>query len=399
MKTFTEFAQNPSYGNVADAFVHRPQMIGGTRTNPVNADTGALLQPNGDLLLHLYEPKAATVEVEWSAGHDRERMALEKTPEGFFDGTVPFTGEAKMLGKRTFRLWIDGVETVHPRIPAIFRGHQMVNYVDIPDREWDDYLVKDVPHGALSYRIYWSKTTESWHRCMVYTPAEYAHTDKRYPVLYLHHGWGENETTWMFGAKVPEIMDNLVAEGRAVPFIVVTNENMPKLPTDGTHGMDGYARLLLDDCIPFIEREYRVKTDKWSRAIGGNSYGCMVTSFLGFSHPELFGSLGLLSGGIRCKDIWPAYEQNHQLDWLKGNAEAVGEAYRLIYRSHGTVEYHDSPDHVEDDAFLKENGISALPCFVREFFPGGRHEWDTFGKDFAGFAHHVFRAERYTILR
>jgi enterochelin esterase family protein len=189
-------------------------------------------------------------------------------------------------------------------------------------------------------------------------------------------------------------MDNLIAEGRAVPFIVVTNENMPKLPSDGTHGMEGYESLLLNDCIPFIEGEYRVKKDKWSRAIAGNSYGCMVTSFVGFRHPERFGALGLLSGGIRCKDIWPAFEQNHHLDWLKGNAAAVGAAYRLIYRCHGTVELHDSPDHVQDDAFLKENGISDLPCYVREFFPGGRHEWDTFGKDFAGFAARAFKEVR-----
>lgn len=391
MAEFKDFMKDKAYRYVADSFSDRKQMVGGTRNNPVMEDTGAFLQENGDVKFRLYEPRAERIELEWIAGHDREKMQLVKNEEGYFEGTLGFTGEPKMIGKRTFRMWIDGVELVYPRIPAIFRGHQMINYVDIPDLNWDDYRIKDVPHGALSYRIYWSEMVKDWQRCMVYTPAEYEHTDKEYPVLYLHHGWGENETTWMFGAKVPQIMDNLIAEGSALPFIVVTNDNLPKLASDGSHGMDGYTNVLLNDCIPFIEKEYRAKKDKWNRAIGGNSYGCMITSFIGFGHPELFGNLGLLSGGIRCKDFWPAYEQNHQLDWLCHNAEEVGKQYKLIYRSHGDVEYYDSPDHVQDDAFLKEHGISDLPCFVREFFPGGRHEWDTFGKDFAGFARRAFR--------
>lgn len=391
MAAFADFISDRAYRCTADAFVYRKQMVGGTRTEPVMEDTGAFLQENGDVLFRLYEPAATEIELEWIAGHDREKMRLTKNDRGFFEGILPYTGDPKMIGKRTFKLRIDGVEVVHPRIPSIFRGHQMINYVDIPDRSWDDYRVKQVPHGALSYRIYWSETVRDWQRCMVYTPAEYEHTDREYPVLYLHHGWGENETTWMFGAKVPQILDNLIAEGQAEPFLVVTNENMPRLPSDGTHGMDGYASVLLRDCIPFIEREYRVKRDKWNRAIAGNSYGCMITSFLGFGHPELFGNLGLLSGGLRCKDFWPSFEQNHHLDWLCGNAEAVGREYRLIYRSHGDVEYYDSPDHGQDDAFLREHGIDRLPCYVREFLPGGRHEWDTFGKDFAGFARRVFR--------
>lgn len=390
MADFSDFIRDRSYQYTADAFVYRRQMIGGTRTAPIMEDTGAFLQANGDILFRLYEPEAPQIEIEWIAGHDREIMALIKRGDGFFEGVLPYTGNPKLTGKRTFILRIDGQTVVHPRIPAIFRGHQMVNYVEIPDLSWRDCLVRNVPHGALAYRLYWSETVQDWQRCMVYTPAEYDHSQKEYPVLYLHHGWGENETTWMFGAKVPLIMDNLIAEGRAVPFIVVTNENLPKLPSDGTHGMAGYSQVLLRDCIPFIEKEYRVKTDKWSRAIGGNSYGCMITSFIGFTHPELFGNLGLFSGGIRCKDFWPAYEQNHQLDWLCRHAVDVGNAYRLIYRAHGTVEYHDSPDHVQDDAFLEEHGISQLPCFVREFFPDGRHEWDTFGKDFAGFARYAF---------
>ena len=391
MATFKDFMDNPSCRNTADAHIWREQMIGGTRTDPVNAKTGAFLQENGDILIRLYEPDAQKIEILWLAGHDRITMPLEKKEGGLFEGVYSYTGDPIMVGKRTFYVIIDGIRTVYPKIPTIYRGLGPVNYVDIPDLSWDDYLIKNVPHGALSYRTYWSETVQDWLRCMVYTPAEYEHTDREYPVVYLHHGWGENETTWMFGAKVPQIMDNLIAEGRCVPFIVVTNENMPKLPSDGTHGMEGYTKVLLNDCIPFIEKEYRAKTDKWSRAIAGNSYGCMITSRIGFSHPDLFGSLGLISGGIRCKDFWPRFEQNDHLDWLKEDPAAVGKEYRLLYSSFGTVEYYDSPDHEQDDAFLAEHGISDLPCWVQRKFEGGRHEWDSFGKGFAGFAELLFR--------
>lgn len=392
MSGFQSFLENPSYGNEADSFVHRPQMIGGTRTNPVNAKTGAHLQENGDILFHLYEPDAKEIVIEWIAGHDSRLMRLSKMDGGFFDGVLTYDPTDPMMhGKRTFRMTIDGVRVVYPKIPMIFRGHEVINYVDIPDPAWDEYLIKDVPHGALSYRIYYSDTTKGWHRCMIYTPAEYAHTNKAYPVVYLHHGWGENETTWMFAAKVPQIMDNLIASGEAKPFLVVTNENMPKLSSDGTHGMGGYERLLLDDCIPFIQREYRVRDDKWNRGIAGNSYGCMITSFLGFGHPELFGVLGLISGGIRCKDVWKKYEENHHLEWLTEAPQEVDKSYHLIYRSHGTVEYHDSIDHEQDDAFLKEHGIVNCKGYKREFFEGGRHEWDTFGRGFAGFARRAFQ--------
>ena len=117
----------------------------------------------------------------------------------------------------------------------------------------------------------------------------------------------------------------------------------------------------------------------------------MVTSFTGLGHPEVFGNVGLISGGLRCKDYAPKLEDNHHFDWMKGNNQAFLDAYKLVYRSHGTVEFHDSTDHVEDEAFLESEGILNLPNFHREWLEGGRHQWDTFGKGFAGFAKLVFR--------
>lgn len=398
MRDFTRFTEDQSYRWVADSFGKLPpDQVGGSRKEPVLADTGVFLQPDGSNYVKLFYPQAD--EVIFAVGPDR--YPLEKKDGGFFEGTIPWPeDDVSKRGRKNIKVIVDGREAFEPRIPAFFRGDQVSNYIDIPEDDWDMYFLKKVPHGSVSYELYWSREIQDWRRCMVYLPAEYRHnTDKSYPVLYLHHGGGENETTWMFGGKAPLILDNLIAKGRAEPFIIVTNYNLPRFTTDAAtrvdqfrQGMDEFCRILLNDCIPFIEREFRVKPDKWHRATAGLSYGCMVTSFTGFGHPEVFGNIGLISGGLRCKDYEPLLENNHHLDWLRGGAEQVMKEYRLIYRSHGTIEYSDnSNDHIEDDAFLKEQGIYDLPIFVRDWFEGGLHDWDSFSKGFCGLAQHLWK--------
>ncbi len=401
MKDFSKFRNNQYYLYTADRFSRpNPEKLGGTREKPVTAETGAFLQDNGDIFFRLFYPEAKQVVIFF--GHPKSELDIElqKKENGLFEGTFSYPeNDPKFIGKRNINVVVDGKAQISNRIPAFFRRSGACNYIDIPDPDWDDYLIKDVPHGSVSYDLFWSETFNEWRRCMVYTPAEYRHnTEKKYPVLYLHHGGGENETTWMFGGKANFIMDNLIAEGRAVPFIIVCCSVTPVFTTDAEKrtdefrdGMEKTCRMLINDCIPYIESEYRVIADKWHRATGGLSYGCMVTSYTGFGHPEVFGNLGLISGGLRCRDFAPVLSDNHHIDWLKGGADKVAEVYKLIYRSHGTVEFHDFNDHPEDEEFLKNNGILDLPLFVREWFEGGYHEWDTFGKGLAGFASHLFK--------
>lgn len=399
MPDLSRFAENYAYHYTADHFGPLPpEILGGTKTAPVLAETGAFLQPNGDVRFRLYYPGVSEVRLEIGRSPRPAELRLERTADGFFEGVYPFPDDPSYRGRREMDIFADGIRVLDPRIPTI-PGDRMKNCIDIPDPDWDDYLLKDVPHGTVSYELYRSEVYGETRRCMVYTPAEYrAHPEKRYGVVYLHHGGYGNEAQWFFAGKAPLILDNLFAEGRAEPFLVVANNNSPRFTADPTQrteeyrrGMEDFCQCLLRDCIPFIEREYRVVPDKWHRCTAGLSYGCMVTSYTGFGHPEAFGNLGLISGGLRCKDFAPALADNHHIDWLRGGSARAAEEYRLIYRSHGTVEYHDSGDHAEDEAFLRENGILDLPNLVREWFPGGLHQWDTFGKGLAGLACHLFR--------
>lgn len=399
---FTKFQNN--YSNTCTPVFFgelKPQMIGGSPEEPVNADTGAVLERNGDLVFRFYYPDAEKVSVRVQSGRHSCEVLLTRDVSGFFSGVLPYTGDPNWIGIREVDVTVDGVAVVSPRLPLIANYTGFRNYVFIPDTGWDDYLLKKVPHGTLSYEIYWSEVMGDWQRCMVYTPAEYqSHPDKKYPVLYLHHPGFGNETSWMFPGKVPFIMDNLIAGGEATPFIVVTNQCSAKLPSDGKFGMDGYIRILLEDCIPFIEEKYRVRRDKWSRAAAGSSWGGMLSSRLVFEHPEWFASVGMLSSGLRCVDTHPVLADNHYLDWMRGNAAEVGRQYRLIFRSHGEIEYtgrpgvpgeNGNPTLLEDEEFLHENGIDQLPCYSRVVFPGYKHMWETFSRGFSLFARELFR--------
>ena len=398
MGDFSKFADNQYYSFVADHFGEfPPEIVRGTRVNPTLGRTGAFLQDNGDVFFNLFYPDANEIKIMIGYQNTAE-LVLEKNEEGYFHGTYKYPELIDQRGKRTLKIYVDGILHLEPRIPII-PGDVPENYIDLPDLSWDEYLIKDVPHGSISYDLYWSEVTKDWRRCLVYTPYEYRHNpDKKYPVMYLHHGGNGNEAQWFFGGKANLIMDNLIASGEAEPFIIVCNYNSPHFSMDASRhmeeykiGMEEFCQVLLKDCIPYIEKEYRVIADKWHRATAGLSYGCMVTSYTGLGHPEVFGNVGLISGGLRCKDFAPKLEDNHHFDWLKGNNQAFLDAYKLVYRSHGTVEYYDSGDHVEDEAFLEKEGILTLPNFQRVWFEGGRHQWDTFGKGFAGFAKAVFK--------
>ncbi|MDR1801256.1 MAG: hypothetical protein LBQ95_05420 [Lachnospiraceae bacterium] len=380
------------------------EQIGGTMLEPVTADTGAYLEENGDVRFRFYYPKVNKLEVSMRAGRQSMKFELEKDGEGYFSGVLSYDAQNPTWhGFRQFELIADGINVVSSRTPVMqgFRGP--TNYIEVPFLDFDDYLMdRNVPRGALAFRLFRSKVTNSWHRCTVYTPSEYnTSPDKSYPVLYLHHPGAKNtDTAWAFQGKVPLIMDNLIAEGKAVPFIIVSNECGPQLPEDGLFGMDGYFRMLFEDCIPFIESEYRCLSDKWNRATAGASWGGMLSSQLAFTWPDKFANVGMISSGFRCVDTWPKLEDNHFLDWMKGNAKEVGKQYKLIFRSHGEIEYIGSkelpnepgnPTLFEDEAFLSENGLDKLPCYKRIVFPGGKHMWDTFAKGFSAFAQVLFK--------
>ena len=172
--------------------------------------------------------------------------------------------------------------------------------IEIPAHDRAFYANRmDVPHGNVQQVLFPSASTNSMKRAFVYTPPSYDNK-KKFPVLYLQHGWGENETSWPNQGCAGLIMDNLIAEGKINPFIIVMTYGMTndfKFGTIGQFTAEDFEKVLCDELIPYIDSHFKTKKDKWNRAMAGLSMGGMETKLITLRRPELFGSWGLLSGG------------------------------------------------------------------------------------------------------
>jgi enterochelin esterase family protein len=243
--------------------------------------------------------------------------------------------------------------------------------------------------------IYFSKTNSKMRRCFVYTPPDYdKDTQKRYPVLYLQHGGGENETGWSAQGKAGLIMDNLIAEGKALPFIIVMDNGSWRMPErdravpqgERSAGQwppkgwaDGFMKTLLDDIIPMIDANYRTLADQQNRAMAGLSMGGMQTRVITLANPNVFAYMGMFSGGsISSEDV--------------ENAPGFKEKVKLVFISFGSSELENrrpgfGGDPKENTEKLKVAGMNA------HFYvsPKTAHEWQTWRRSLYQYAQLLFK--------
>ncbi len=235
-------------------------------------------------------PKAGQVQI--NLGHPYD---LQKDESGSWTVTTA----PQDPGFHYYSLVIDGVSVADPASESYYGTGRMSSAIEIPEAGVDFYTVKDVPHGDIRSKRYFSKVTNSWRRLNVYTPPGYdKDTDKKYPVLYIQHGGGEDETGWAVQGKTDIILDNLIAAGKAKPMLVViANGNVP---TSGGAAAAGTAApewpasptSCLNNIIPFIESHYRVLANAENRALAGLSMGGGQAFFVGLGNKDKFGSIG-----------------------------------------------------------------------------------------------------------
>lgn len=274
----------------------------------------AEILPDNKVTFRIYAKDAAKVTVsgEWQAGFGASEE-LVKNDTGLFSLTVgPLKPE---LYGYTFT--IDGARTIDPNNVQVRRdGSTYQSFFIIPGPESDLYFQKiDVPHGTVTKVWYKSEVLGLQRRVYVYTPAGYEAGTQKYPVFYLFHGAGGDEDAWTNMGRAAQIMDNLIAQGKAKPMIVVmTNGNasqagaqneVPALPSTGEQGMAAYQRYagkfeehLVKDVVPFIEKNYRTLTGMENRAIAGLSMGGGHTQTITNNNPGMFGYIGVFSMGI-----------------------------------------------------------------------------------------------------
>lgn len=360
------------------------QTLAFDRVLPYDGAPECLVTKNGKKYLQIKAPDANSVVFRY----EECDHVCERNSEGIW--TTEYTPETAM---NYVQLKLDGVEVLTPMLPISYGYSRPYNYVALKDEDF--FSIKDVPHGSVRKEIYFSKVTGEWESCIVYTPACYENAnDGCMPVLYLQHGHGENEVGWTAAGKVNYIMDNLISEGKAVPFaIVMCNGMVQTVNEDGKRVVDYelFEKQLIEDIIPFIENRLQIGGSKEKRAMAGLSMGSLQTCMIGFTHPELFCSLGLFSGfvtniitGSSLDQIKREPKPNAHFGIL-GDKERFKKEFKVFFRAMGEKDpFWDT--FKKDDEILLEKGIE----HIRNVYQG-THDWNVWRMCIRDFAQLIFK--------
>jgi len=341
----------------------------------------------GRVRVQIAAPEATRVQLDIGA----VKYDLTKDTSGVWTGESAPQDE----GFHYYQLNINSASVPDPGSLYYYGASRWGSGIEVPAKDQDFYALKNIPHGQVREHIYFSKTNDKMRRCFVYTPPDYdKEAQKRYPVLYLQHGGGENETGWSAQGKAGLIMDNLIAEGKTVPFIIVMDNGswrMPERDRSVPRGerpagqwppkgwADGFMKTLLDDIIPMIDASYRTLADQQHRAMAGLSMGGMQTRVITLANPDVFAYMGMFSGGsISTEDV--------------ENAPGFKEKVKLVFISFGSSELENrrpgfGGDPKENTEKLKGLGMNA------HFYvsPQTAHEWQTWRRSLYQFAPLLFK--------
>jgi len=306
-------------------------------------------------------------------------------------GVWTVTTDPQVPGFHYYSLVIDGVKVADPASESFYGTGRMSSAIDIPEKGADFYDLKDVPHGALSSKYYFSKVTNSWRRLFVYTPPGYdVNTKAKYPVVYIQHGGGEDERGWSVQGKTDIILDNLIAQSKALPMIVVIANGNVSSGRGGysNEAMAAFKQEMTQNIVPFIDKNYRTLADVKNRALCGLSMGGGQAFYVGLASLDVFSSVGIFSSGIFGGIANPngkAFDADKEIPGLLSNSKAFNQKLKLLYISVGEQDprFEFTKSAV---AKFRESGLKV------EFasFPGD-HEWQVWRKSLHDFAQRVFK--------
>jgi enterochelin esterase-like enzyme len=314
------------------------------------------------------------------------------------------TTDPQVVGFHYYRLLIDGVEVCDPASETFFGVGRMFTAIEVPSAGEDFYTVKDVPHGDIRTKRYFSKTTNEWRKIYIYCPPGYdKDVKKKYPVLYIQHGGGEDQRGWAQQGLTDVILDNLIASGKAKPMIVVMETSAARKPGEPAPQMrppappkpgqsnqrprfnfnfDTYKQVMMEDLIPFIDGNYRTLTDGANRAMSGLSMGGMVTTSVTFKNLDKFSYVGCFSGGPM---IMPDADLKTIYDGVFADPATFNKKVKVFFISNGTVEGNWPNDAA---GILKKAGINNIVTYQS---PGTAHEWQTWRRSLYQFAQLLFK--------
>jgi len=337
-----------------------------------------MVNSEGRVRTSISAPEADSVLLDISA----VKYNLTKDKNGVWTGESGSQDE----GFHYYQIWVDGAAVPDPNSLYYYGAMRWGSGIEIPAHDQDIYSLKDVPHGQIREIYFPSESTNTSRRAFVYTPPDYEKDlNKRYPVLYLQHGWGENEYGWPNQGKTNLIMDNLIAEGKAKPFIIVMTYGMTNdVKIGGLRNFDikPFQTVLVDELIPYIDANFRTLTDRSHRAMAGLSMGGFETRLVTLSNIDTFSHIGLFSGGsISLDDV--------------NNTPGFKDKVRLVFVSYGSREldrmreggwaFGGNPE--ESTEAISKEGINS------HFYvsPNTAHEWQSWRRSLHEFAQLIFK--------
>jgi enterochelin esterase family protein len=338
---------------------------------------------NGAISFRVKAPGATVVSLlfgEWNV----RPQAMKKDTGGTWGITIPPVDP----GIYSYKFQIDGHEALDLHDPVVKSGTELYgSMVEVPGRvpRFDD--IRKVPHGALISLRYFSKLLNRTRTVVVYTPPQYSNSpDRRFPVLYLRHGGGDNETSWTQPAgRADVILENLLSEGKAVPMLIV----MPNGLVDGSwaggstkEGMEMLEHELMDEIMPLVENNFRTRNDRLSRAIAGLSMGGGQAYIMGLRNISRFAWIGEFSSGLLSDG---QFDINERVQGIFNDSIGINKKLRLLWIGCGKDDPR-FPGHIKLAEDLTKKGIRHIVCNV----PGG-HEWSVWRRELERFMQYLFK--------
>ncbi|MBV4358863.1 alpha/beta hydrolase-fold protein [Pinibacter aurantiacus] len=335
--------------------------------------------PDNRVVFRIKAPEAQKVQVDLVKKYD-----LAKDTGGYWIATTDSVSE----GFHYYSLLIDGVAIADPASETFYGMGRMASGIEIPFSGSGYYTLKDVPHGDIRIKNYYSGVTNSWRQLYIYTPPGYdANTNQKYPVLYILHGGGEDERGWATQGRTDIILDNLIADGKAKPMLVVmpdANIGAAGLSSFGENNLKMFEREMKQVVVPFVEKNYHTETNAAGRALAGLSMGGIHTLYTGVNNTDMFSYLGVFSSGW-FRPLLSTIADS-QYVFMKNNAAQINGNLKAFWIAMGGQE---DIAYKNCQVMLQKFDELGIKHTYAEY-PGG-HTWPVWRNNLYNFAPLLFR--------
>ena len=339
---------------------------------------------DNSVMFRVNAPQAQQVQIDLCG----TKYDMQKSESGVWTVTT----KPQVPGFHYYFLIVDGVSTADPASQSFFGCSRWSSAIEIKEEGMDDFEVKNVAHGEVRTVYYYSKVDEEWRPLMIYTPANYNAVKAPLPVVYIQHGGGEDHRGWMEQGRTAQMMDNLIAAGKARPMVIVSSNSNVRSRNGGFgggyswEGMQAFRKELLENIIPFVEKNYKVRKDRKGRAMCGLSMGGGQSFYIGLRDPEVFANVGVFStgmfGGIQGASN---FDLEKEVPGILTDTHTFNKNFDVFFMTCG----EQDPRIEYTRNIVKQMGNKGVEVRFNSY--PGDHEWQVWRKSLYEFVQYLFR--------